>query len=53
MAKPWRAEDLQQVVREQLTDFVLGEGLDPLPHLPALDAARAMGSLRWEGGSAV
>ena len=53
VAKPWQAEDLQAVVREQLTDFVLEERLDPLPHLPALDGARAMGALRWEGGAPV
>ncbi|WP_172120650.1 response regulator [Actinomyces faecalis] len=53
VAKPWQPEDLQAVVREQLTDLVLEEGLDPLPHLPALDGARAMEALRWEGGARV
>ncbi|MGK2348978.1 response regulator [Actinomyces sp. W5033] len=46
VAKPWRPEDLQVVVREQLTDFVVATGLDPLPHLRAIDGARAMEMLR-------
>ncbi|MCL3777331.1 MULTISPECIES: response regulator [unclassified Actinomyces] len=46
VAKPWRPEDLQAVVREQLTDFVVATGLDPLPHLRAIDGARAMEMLR-------
>ena len=46
IAKPWRAARLQEVVRAQLTDFVLEAGLDPLAHLRALDAARALEALR-------
>ena len=46
IAKPWRAEELCEVVRDQLTGFVLDQGLDPLPHLPALDAVRALQALR-------
>ena len=46
VAKPWRPQDLQAVVRDQLTDFVLVTGMDPLPHLRALDGARAMEMLR-------
>lgn len=46
IAKPWEPAELQRVVREQLTDFVLEEGLDPLPHLRALDGVRAMEALR-------
>ncbi|QPL05463.1 MULTISPECIES: response regulator [Actinomyces] len=46
VAKPWRPEEMQAVVREQLTDFVVGTGLDPLPHLRAIDGARAMEMLR-------
>ena len=41
IAKPWRAARLQEVVRAQLTDFVLEAGLDPLAHPRALDAARS------------
>lgn len=46
IAKPWRPEQLHEVVRTQLTSFVLEEGLDPLPHLRALDQVRAMEALR-------
>lgn len=46
IAKPWRPEQLHEVVRTQLTSFVLDEGLDPLPHLRALDQVRAMEALR-------
>lgn len=46
VAKPWRPQDLQAVVRDQLTDFVLVTSMDPLPHLRALDGARAMEMLR-------
>lgn len=45
-AKPWDAAKLRAVVREQLTDFVLEQGIDPLPHMPALDQARVMDVLR-------
>ena len=46
ISKPWDPEDLRGVVREQLTDFVTAEGLDPLPHLRVLDAARALEGLK-------
>jgi response regulator RpfG family c-di-GMP phosphodiesterase len=49
VAKPWDAADLQDIVREQLTGAVLDRRLDPLPHLPALDAARVMDRLRDRG----
>lgn len=44
IAKPWDPGELHTVVREQLTNYVLGQGLNPLPWLPHLDAARAMGA---------
>ena len=40
------AREYTAVVRAQLTDFVLEAGLDPLAHLRALDAARALEALR-------
>lgn len=49
VAKPWDAEDLQAVVRDQLTTYVLAERVDPLPHLRALDAARVLPTLRGRG----
>lgn len=49
IAKPWDPEDLLAVVRDQLTEFVIDQRLDPLPHLPALDAVRVMPLLRDRG----
>lgn len=46
IAKPWTPEELQGTVRDQLTEFVLAVGVDPLPHLRALDAARVMDLVR-------
>lgn len=46
IAKPWDPSRMQQVVRDQLTDFVLEAGIDPLPHLRVLDRARAIEALR-------
>ncbi|MFN2318655.1 MAG: response regulator [Dermatophilaceae bacterium] len=46
IAKPWTAEELQGTVRHQLTEFVLTAGLDPLPHLRALEGARVMDAVR-------
>jgi response regulator RpfG family c-di-GMP phosphodiesterase len=49
IAKPWDPDDLREVVRDQLTEFVLDERLDPLPHLRVLDSARVMEQLRERG----
>lgn len=49
VAKPWQPELLCQMVRDQLTDYVVSRRLDPLPHLPALDAAAAMTLLQDRG----
>ncbi|MDO4259766.1 MAG: response regulator [Actinomycetaceae bacterium] len=46
IAKPWAKEDLIAVVRDQLTEYVLDAGIDPLPYLPVLDGVRVMESLR-------
>lgn len=46
IAKPWTPENLRQVVRAQLTDYVLETGVDPLPYMPLLDAVRVMESIR-------
>ncbi|WP_103062888.1 response regulator [Actinomyces qiguomingii] len=46
IAKPWDPVRLQQAVRDQLTDFVLEAGIDPLPHLRVLDRVRALEALR-------
>ncbi|EGV18123.1 response regulator [Thiocapsa marina] len=42
VAKPWTADALRELVRDQLTEFVLAAGVDPLPHLAVLDAERAL-----------
>lgn len=46
LAKPWDPEELRSVVRATLTDVVERLGLDPLPHLAALDQVRAMDLIR-------
>jgi two-component system chemotaxis response regulator CheY len=46
LAKPWDPEELRSVVRTTLTDVVERLGLDPLPHLAALDPVRAMALVR-------
>jgi len=49
VAKPWEAEALRSLVRDLLTTFVLEHGIDPLPYLRVLDAARVMPALRERG----
>ena len=46
IAKPWDPEVLREVVRTQLTDYVLEVGIDPLPYMPVLDSVRVMESIR-------
>lgn len=47
--KPWDRDALLTVVRDQLSDFVVETGLDPLPHLRALDTERVLPLLRGRG----
>ena len=49
IAKPWTQEDLEDVVRDQLTDYVIATGTNPLPHLAALDQPRALDYMRDYG----
>ncbi len=42
IAKPWDAGKLRHVVTEQLTDFVIEAGLDPLPFVRDLDGPRLL-----------
>jgi response regulator RpfG family c-di-GMP phosphodiesterase len=49
LAKPWTPEELVAVTREELTAYVLATGIDPLPHLRALDAAQVLPRLRARG----
>ena len=46
IAKPWDPVDLEATVRDLLTSYVADMGIDPLPHLAALDQARAMELIR-------
>lgn len=49
IAKPWEPDELLEVVRTQLTRYVIEADVDPLPHLPVLDAAAVMDVLRTRG----
>jgi response regulator RpfG family c-di-GMP phosphodiesterase len=49
IAKPWTAAELVRVTRDELTAYVLGTGLDPLPHLRALDAAKVLPRIGGRG----
>lgn len=42
IAKPWQTAELVEVVRHQLTEFVLAADLDPLPYLAVLDGSRLL-----------
>ena len=46
IAKPWNVDELHQVVRTMLTDYVEDMDIDPLPYLDVLDATRAMDLVR-------
>lgn len=46
VAKPWDPQKLVAVVREQLTNYVLESGINPLPYLPVLDGLRVMEAIR-------
>lgn len=49
VAKPWNPEDLVNVVKEQLTDFVIEKGLNPMPFLDVLEMPRAFEAVREFG----
>lgn len=46
IAKPWDVDELHQVVRTMLTDYVEDMDIDPLPYLDVLDSTRAMELVR-------
>jgi CheY-like chemotaxis protein len=46
IAKPWTAQQLADVVRTQLTEFVLETQEDVLPFVTALDGPRLLDALR-------
>ena len=42
ITKPWQPDTLRHVVRDQLTEFVLGEEDDLLPYVALLDSQRLL-----------
>ena len=42
IAKPWQPEQLMAVVVATLTDFVIEQGIDPLPYVSTLDGERLL-----------
>jgi len=50
IAKPWRQEVLERIVRDELTEYVLAREGDVLPYMDVLDAARLADRLH-RGGS--
>ncbi len=42
IGKPWNPDELRAVVRDQLTEYVLESGVNPLPYVSVLDAVRVM-----------
>ncbi len=46
IAKPWSREDLHEIVKEQLTNYVIEHVDDVLPFVAVLDGARLLDSQR-------
>lgn len=42
IAKPWDPADLVSVTVDAVTDFVIAEGIDPLPYVRTLDGPRLL-----------
>lgn len=49
ISKPWKAETLHRVVREQLSDYVIENCDDLLPFVAALDGARLLEAMKDKG----
>ncbi len=49
IAKPWEADELHAVVREQLTEFVLAESDELLPYVTVLDGPRLLEAVSERG----
>ncbi|NNL68482.1 MAG: response regulator [Acidimicrobiia bacterium] len=49
VAKPWAPDELQRVVRDQLTEFVLAEADDLLPYVNTLDGSRLLEEISNRG----
>lgn len=50
ISKPWQADELRDVARRLLTDYVLENEQDVLAFMPVLDAGRLMEALAERGG---
>ena len=46
IGKPWNPDELRAVVRDQLTEYVLESGVNPLPYVSVLDGVRVMEAIR-------
>ena len=46
IGKPWDPEELRAAVRDQLTEYVLESGVNPLPYVSVLDGVRVMEAIR-------
>ena len=49
VAKPWRAADLQAVVRNELTEFVIETSDDLMPYVAILDSAKLLDAISQRG----
>jgi len=49
ISKPWNPEDLNEVVKTQLTDYVLDNAEDLKPYVAVLDGARLMEEIAKTG----
>lgn len=49
IGKPWSKEELQEVVIEKLTDYVIEQKLNLLPFMSVLNATRLAEALRDNG----
>lgn len=46
VSKPWDAAELVRIAKNQLTEYILSEGINPNPYMPALDHVRLSHGLR-------
>ncbi|MFZ1381704.1 MAG: response regulator [Scrofimicrobium sp.] len=46
IAKPWNADDLLHVVRNELTEYVVAKNINPLRYLQVLNQVRALDAFR-------
>ncbi len=42
ISKPWTETELQDVVREELTEYVIEQDLDPLPYIQSLNGPKLL-----------